>query len=937
MRGVQKLYTPINAPSLVEENVFRKLWLKNDKYFYPGKDVMLRKNLYLIVESNELSNDNILQPDIAKEFIKFVDWISNTTLYYSISQSKKLSYGNNLKNSTIEKMRNILMSGLPYTYSSVCLHYQNSCFKNSHARLIADIYSKSHQKIMNVSYPIFQTKFSTESIDVSKTLGGVDLEDINDERTGKVTKIVKSAKTFLLVYQFRNDPTEYITINNISIDMNTLSTHFVKEIIKLIHSNDYSFKKLKIHYFHSESIDEELDEANKRIAPKFSITITILILFSILCSFTLIKLSTSKQKKSFVSNYYVIDFRSSKPYLSLIAILYTLMAIITSIGILLFFNIPFSDICVVMPFLSLTIGIDDSFLLLSSWHDSSRKLEYNKRLEKTLLKAGLSITITSLTDSLAFLIGSLAELLAVKYFCYYSAVAVFFIWIYSLTIYVSILGYLGKKEEKGKNCFLLWKDINPKENNNTIDSLENEKNTSNFIEKIFNTGYNNSEIIDESSKNMWYSTFFSDYYAYFITKPSIQILALLSYLFYIYITITGINNHLAIGFEITSLLNSDSPVKTFFDLKKKYFIFDESKIDVAILRAPKLWIKKERKLFENFIYSLQTDECINSNEKIDLWYYGYKEYFSRLGFGTPEIWENVIKDGKTFERNLKGFFMENEKYKYDVIFNNNISTINNSGIIQSFRFSIHLNSTKLNRPSDITFCCNRIRKFLSTKKIPFNDLFRPISWSPLWVLSDQFSILWDQTMQDIYISIFVMIIISLLFIPSISCCIAIPVTIASIGFGVLGFMSYWGVRLDATSMIAIAMSVGFSVDFAAHATFAFVEAGIELRKKIMLEKNLPYHKDAPSDNSKNLLNPYKQLSISLSQIGWPILQSSLAVLLGISILSTIKTYIVETCFKCIFLVISFGLLHSLLYLPLTLINLKMFFKWLSKKNSDNDK
>uniref|UniRef100_A0A0K0EUB0 SSD domain-containing protein n=1 Tax=Strongyloides venezuelensis TaxID=75913 RepID=A0A0K0EUB0_STRVS len=927
MRGVQKLYIPINAPCLIEEDVFRRLWAKNDEAFYPGKDVMLRKNLYLIVESNLSSNENILQSELSKEFIKLVDWISNETFYYPIT---KLSYDSNFKNTSIEKDDKKNPLKLPYTYSSVCLHYQNKCFTNSHARLLADIYSKSHQQIMNVSYPVFQTKFSTESIDVSKTLGGIELEDSNDKTSGTGIKIVKSAKAFLIIYQLRNDPTEYITIDGVSVNVNALSTHFSNEIVRQIHDDNFFIKNLKIHHFHSNSIDEELDEANKRIAPKFSITITILIIFSIICAFTLTKQSISKTGKGLMSYFFVIDYRASKPYLSLIAVLYTLMAIITAIGILLFFNVPFSDICVVMPFLSLTIGIDDSFLLLSSWHDSSRKLTYDKRLEETLLKAGLSITITSLTDSIAFLIGSLAELLAVKYFCYYSAIAVFFIWIYSLTVYVSILGFLGKKEEEGKNCFLLWKDVDQKNSDDSFENVDNENNMINFLKKITNTGYN-CETDNEKSKYMWYSRFFSDYYAPFITKSPIQIFALLSYLFYIYVTITGINDHLTIGFDVTSLMNSDSPVKSFFDLKKKYFIFDESKIEVAVLNAPKLWEKNERELFENFIQLLQEDECIDDNEKTDLWYAGYREYFAKLGFGAPEIWQSVIKNKNTFERNLKGFFMENEKYKYDVIFNNNIINLNNSNIIQSFRFSIHLNSSKLNEPSDITFCCNKIRRFLSTKKIPFNNLFKPISWSPLWVLSDQFSIIWDQTMQDIYISIIVMIFISLLFIPSISCCVAIPVTIASIGFGVLGFMSYWNVRLDATSMIAIAMSVGFSVDFAAHATFAFVEAEIEYKKKIKNEKKLPLNNHTTSNSNDNLLTPYRQLSISLSHIGWPILQSSLAVLLGISILGTIKTYVVETCFKCIFLVISFGLIHALLYLPLTLMNLKILFEWYGKK------
>ena len=70
-----------------------------------------------------------------------------------------------------------------------------------------------------------------------------------------------------------------------------------------------------------------------------------------------------------------------------------------------------------------------------------------------------------------------------------------------------------------------------------------------------------------------------------------------------------------------------------------------------------------------------------------------------------------------------------------------------------------------------------------------------------------------------------MVPIALLFIPQPLCSIVIAANIgtrgqviasdwsfsASIALGVIGFMTYWGVNLDATSMITIAMSVGFSV------------------------------------------------------------------------------------------------------------------------------
>lgn len=83
-----------------------------------------------------------------------------------------------------------------------------------------------------------------------------------------------------------------------------------------------------------------------------------------------------------------------------------------------------------------------------------------------------------------------------------------------------------------------------------------------------------------------------------------------------------------------------------------------------------------------------------------------------------------------------------------------------------------------------------------------------------------------------------MLTISLALIPQPICSIAIALAIVSIDFGVVGYMSWyvtctchctfiphyrWGVHIDCVSMITIAMSIGFSVDFAAHITYGYTK------------------------------------------------------------------------------------------------------------------
>jgi hypothetical protein len=73
------------------------------------------------------------------------------------------------------------------------------------------------------------------------------------------------------------------------------------------------------------------------------------------------------------------------------------------------------------------IGVDDMFLLMSSWSEILPENEAEKTVEyvpilvgQTLAKAGLGITITSITDFLAFLIGSFSKFRSVTSFSLYA-------------------------------------------------------------------------------------------------------------------------------------------------------------------------------------------------------------------------------------------------------------------------------------------------------------------------------------------------------------------------------------------------------------------------------------------------------------------------------------------------------------------------------------
>ena len=66
--------------------------------------------------------------------------------------------------------------------------------------------------------------------------------------------------------------------------------------------------------------------------------------------------------------------------------------------------------------------MDDMFLVMSSWSETLhlREISVSQRVSMTLMFAGVGMTVTSVTDLLAFLVGSTSVFFSVEIFCIYT-------------------------------------------------------------------------------------------------------------------------------------------------------------------------------------------------------------------------------------------------------------------------------------------------------------------------------------------------------------------------------------------------------------------------------------------------------------------------------------------------------------------------------------
>lgn len=85
------------------------------------------------------------------------------------------------------------------------------------------------------------------------------------------------------------------------------------------------------------------------------------------------------------------------------------------------------------------IGVDDCFVIASAVDQTDPRDAIEVRMKEAMIHAGTSITITSLTNSIAFFLGCLTSLSGLRSFCFFAGVGVLCLYLASMTIFSAAL------------------------------------------------------------------------------------------------------------------------------------------------------------------------------------------------------------------------------------------------------------------------------------------------------------------------------------------------------------------------------------------------------------------------------------------------------------------------------------------------------------------
>jgi predicted RND superfamily exporter protein len=121
-----------------------------------------------------------------------------------------------------------------------------------------------------------------------------------------------------------------------------------------------------------------------------------------------------------------------------------LLAVWCGFGIVIWCGVPYTFVVNSAIFLLLGLGVDDAFVIMAAVNRGMREtpdLEVPELMGRALAVAGASILLTSVTDFVAFAVGSTTSVRALEYYCLFSAVAVMVDFVFQITLFVVAAQY----------------------------------------------------------------------------------------------------------------------------------------------------------------------------------------------------------------------------------------------------------------------------------------------------------------------------------------------------------------------------------------------------------------------------------------------------------------------------------------------------------------
>mmetsp|Transcript_23026 Transcript_23026/g.28229 ORF Transcript_23026/g.28229 Transcript_23026/m.28229 type:complete len:930 (+) Transcript_23026:82-2871(+) len=536
----------------------------------------------------------------------------------------------------------------------------------------------------------------------------------------------------------------------------------------------------------------------------------------------------------------------------------------------------------VLPFVLLGIGVDDVFVIVNAFDRergaTSREFETNadliKRSASALARAGASITVTSMTDLVAFAISASSGLPALASFCGYAAVCITFLWLFASTFFTGCLVLDERRQRDNRRECICCFSRSPKVRDGEEPSLPNK----------------------DAFKENFVSKYFRKYHCPAILSKAGKTMVLVFFAGLLGLGVYGAMN-LSVEDSERNFIPQDSYVNDYIASSDEYFPSSGSELFIVFENPDKIYADRtsmaglaervsglsksapyiaepEGESYRNVMSGLQEYLSVSGTDKI-----------GNVTLGSDN-WPTTQQD---FVLTLKQYAANPENgYSQDVKFSPNNE-------LEAVKVKLqYIKLIKKFRGRDVQDSDKQIEAMDETRKLvdSWNDLPPRFTYSSKYLSIEGFKVIRRELFQNVGLAIAAVGIIVLVTVADFLTALLITLNVAFCIVEILGCMFYVGIVIDSVSVINIVLAVGLSVDYSAHVGHCFMATG---------------------GNSRN-----ERVTEALADIGAAVVSGAFTTFLAVSVLLGSSSYVFKILSTQFALTVALGVIHGLILLPVML-------------------
>ncbi|XP_067131612.1 patched domain-containing protein 3-like [Centruroides vittatus] len=500
--------------------------------------------------------------------------------------------------------------------------------------------------------------------------------------------------------------------------------------------------------------------------------------------------------------------------------------------------------------------MDDSFILVAAWRRTDINVSVPDRMKVAYAEAAVSITITSLTNFLAFCMGFATPYKCIHIFCAYSSLAIVLDYVYQLFFFGGLMALDEYREKNNLHSVVCWPvERNHFKSKNELDMKSIEKKENIFM------------------------AFLSNVLGEILRKSVTKVIVIVAFIMYLTGAIYCMN-FVEEGEDFIKFVPYSSYIIEYKNLEYKHFSNYSHQVQIVINQTLDYSNVTVQNDVEDLLQSFESAPFISDSSTTESW---LREFlaFTKSPVAKFSLSGYNLSDSEDFLNAFRNVFLKVKvanRFRNDVIFNEEGDKITASRfLVSSYEEKIQMDEKSF---------------FQNVKKIADNSKLPVVAYNFIFMYYELYINLFSNCLKTVCSAAAIVILVFLLFTSNLLFLFSIAVTIVSIQVGLIGYVSLWNVTVNLASLITFVMCTGFCVDYTVHTAYAFI-------------------------NCKNK-TPNEKIKSCLYAAGYPVIQACVSSLLGVSVLYFGPAETIVMVFKIVTLMVIFALFHSLFVLPVFL-------------------